>query len=62
MDVVGVAISSTMLVLLVLAVAECSTVGELSVHTGDVDAFVVFQQLGGGRVREGAAAPRAVLV
>lgn len=56
------AVAGGPLVLLVRTVAECAAVGELPVHAGDVDAVVVFQQLRRGRVREGAAAPRAVLV
>lgn len=61
-EMVGVAINDTVLVLLVWAVAKWATVCELAVNTGDVDAFIVFQQLRRGRVREGAASPWAVLV
>lgn len=58
----SVAVTSGVMVLFVQTVAECAGVGELPVHTGDIYAFIVLQQLRGCWVSEGAAAPRAVLV
>jgi len=62
---VCVAVAAAAAVVMVLfgqAVAERAGVGELPVHTGGVRALALLQQLRGGRVGEGAAAPRTVLV
>lgn len=44
------------------AVAKCARIRELPVNTGGIETFTVLQQLRGGRVGEGAAAPRTVLI
>lgn len=59
---VRVAIAGGVMLLFIWALAERVGISELPVHTGDIKAFTVLQQLRGGRVGEGAAAPRAVLV
>lgn len=43
----SVAVTSGVMVLFVQTVAECAGVGELPVHTGDIYAFIVLQQLRG---------------
>lgn len=42
--------------------AECPSISEMPVYTGDIKAFTVLQQLRGGRVSQWTAAPWAVLV
>lgn len=59
---VCMAVAGGVILLFIQTVAERASISELPVHTGDIKTITVLQQLRGGGVGEGAAAPWAVLV